>query len=413
MELEMVNVGFGDCFILYDNINKISFMVDFGSRGFKNSNFKRIDQLAEYLKSTYIDSNSKNFALITHFHLDHYSGFNYLSKHYSNIFDAVYIPYLCIEDSSSHKIVLLELAIYYYLFLNKESYTWQVSNNILNQIKIVTTLAKNNNVICLSSWDNFSCNDREFQVIWPDKEVKFENTLIEYNKYLDSLTSNLSDFNEIKNKIIDNMKEWYEYTSKKNNSDINRNSDELGQIIKNQDQYLDLLDKFRNKYSGLLEKGIYNSMKYYSTKLFSRSNNSASLVFHDKINKKQLTWPNDEVSVTKEQNNIILMTGDIEATIVDKYLKDRFHSEKYYILKAPHHGTEGHYTRNLPKAQNILISTGPRTGYGKICDKYKVHNDTNGPRVCTNGNIYCEIISKLHTKCNRNQCQNDFFNIMI
>jgi len=414
MELRMINVGFGDCFIILDDTNNVSFMIDFGSRGYRNSYFNSINKLAEHIKSIYIDTNRRNYALITHFHLDHYSGFNYLSKHYSDIFDAVYIPYLNIEDKNSGKIVLLELAIYYYLFLNKTSYTWRVSKNILKQIKIITTLAKNNNVICLSSWDKFSCSDRKFQVIWPDKEMNFKDTLIKHIIQLDNLTGDLDDFNELKSKILHNMKKWYEYTSITNDKDSKIYREQIDEIIQSQELYLKKLDKLRDKYSGLLDKDdIYHSFKYYSTRLFSRSNNSASIVFHDKVNEKQLIRQKDEVAVTTELNNLILMTGDIEASIVNEYLIDRFHSQKYHVLKAPHHGTQGHYTENLPEAQNILISTGPRRGYSKICEEYKFHIDTNGRRSCTSGNIYCDIISNLHTRCNKNNCQNDFYYIPI
>lgn len=412
MELKMINVGFGDCFIFFDGSNRVSFMVDFGSRGFKNSNFTDIDQLAEHIKSTYLDLNNRNYALITHFHSDHYSGFKYLSKHYSNIFDTLYVPYLCIEDSSCHKIVLLELAIYYYLLLNKGSYTWQVSDNILNHIKMVTKLAKNNNVICLSSWDNFSCSDREYEVIWPDKEMNFGNKLIEYIKQLNTLTNDLEDFNELKNKIIENMKKWYVHASVNKDSSIN--TDQINEIVRNQDQYLEELNKLRDKYSGLLaDKDIYNSVRYYSTRLFSRSNNSASIVFQDKIATRSSICRDDEIAASADLGNMILMTGDIESNIIDQYLVDRFSSEKYYVLKAPHHGTQGHYSSNLPKSQNILISTGPRKGYSKICTQYMEHNDVNGTRACTNGHIYCEIISQLHMTCSRHQCQNNVFNMTI
>lgn len=50
MNLKMINVDFGNCFILYDAIINESFIIDFGSRGFGNGNFGKTNKSTEYIE---------------------------------------------------------------------------------------------------------------------------------------------------------------------------------------------------------------------------------------------------------------------------------------------------------------------------------------------------------------------------
>jgi hypothetical protein len=98
------------------------------------------------------------------------------------------------------------------------------------------------------------------------------------------------------------------------------------------------------------------------------------------------------------------MTGDVEKSTIDEYLAPKL-KQNYKVIKAPHHGTENHYSSKLPQTDNILISTRPHKRYGKISKNYRKHANIAAPRYCTNGKNQCESIDNKQP-CNNRNCNN-------
>ncbi len=206
----MQNVGFGDCFILTEE--DVSLLVDCGTMAFNgmNSNHNDFKDLVSEVK-TKIDRYDKKFALLSHFHKDHYKGFKCLSEKYSNIFDKFYIPYIYIDEDNNESI-LIEYAIYFYVFFGENSITRKLSENILKHIRYVLKLTKNYSVISLHEGLKFKLNKNEFHILWPKKGNFYNIELQDFLYHLHELTGDWKEFHEVRTKIIKNMKKWFTLT---------------------------------------------------------------------------------------------------------------------------------------------------------------------------------------------------------
>jgi ribonuclease BN (tRNA processing enzyme) len=387
MDFIMHDVGFGDCFVLSDTDDVM--MVDCGTVSLNDNVFYKA---VEDIKKDCIDGVKTKQALITHLHLDHYKGFEYLSKKYTNLFNKVYIPYLAINDKSTQEIVLLELAIYCYVMLGRNSLCYKISEKILKQLDVITKLADYSSIYSLSTGNQFNISNKKYDVIWPDREFEFEEKLSYYVKELNEIHSKNSTFIEVKNKIIENMKKWYAYTSidyENTDSKVQK----IEELIQSQRDAIAKLDDLK-RWDNSLKRfdDITNEFRFFGTKIFLRDANSTSIVFHNNIQNKSAE--HDEVAVTLEtkiENKNILMTGDISKRITEKYLKDRLR-KRYYILKSPHHGTESCFSKHLLRADKIFISTGDtKMNYGKVSLGYEAKVLADGDRVCSSGHNFCEI----------------------
>jgi hypothetical protein len=387
MDFYMHDVGFGDCFVLSDKDDVM--MVDCGTISVDDNIFF---QTVEDIKRDYIDGAEMKQALITHLHLDHYKGFEYLSENYTKPFNKVYIPYLTIKDSKSNEIVLLELAIYCYVMFGRNSLCYKLSEKILKQLDVITKLTDYGNIYCLSTEDKFNIGSKKYEVIWPDREFEFEDKLSDYLKELNDIYSVNREFIEVKEKIMENMKKWYAYTSPEYDN-IDSKVQGIETVIKAQREAIAKLDDLKKNDTSLKEfDDITSDFRYFGTKIFARDANSTSIVFHNYIPKK--SDEHAEVAVTKEneiENKYILMTGDVSKRIINKYLEKRLW-KRYYIIKSPHHGTETHFSKHLLRAEKIFTSTGYTDKNCKeISKKYEAKTMLDGKRVCSAGNNFCEI----------------------
>lgn len=309
MIIRVINVGFGDCFILTDDYYKELLMVDCGSRSFIGTSFKNNYELAKYIYDTFLThiSNSYGYcsALLTHFHADHYSGFKTLALKLNKdkIFNRFYIPNILLtssDDKDSKKTtIFIEFAIYIYLILGRKSASYIVADNILDHIYVLTKLAKR--VIPLSYNDNFYIMSKKFTVLWPFKnginttnlQKDRVNTL---SKALENIkdTLSMSDFEFIieENDII---VDWYVdiITSEYNTDRKFENGRDFYEVY---DDYRKELDNFRKQIrenANLLEQ------------LMKILNNNVLDSFLDYMDDVSLVFHNNS------DNENILMTGDI------------------------------------------------------------------------------------------------------
>jgi beta-lactamase superfamily II metal-dependent hydrolase len=378
MKITMHDVGFGDFFVLNDN-NENCF-IDCGSK-----RIKHVGKIAKNEVENYTGSN-KLCGLLTHFHEDHYSGFKELAKSNNKYFDQMMIPCIVLDDIMNSPIQI-ELATYFYTFLNKNTLTWKLADNILNSLNELRKITKNENLKYISSGDTFSIGSEQFEVLWPDRVISFDENLKRYLFELDKATIENQDWTQAKNRIIDSFQNLRKASIE--GMPIRENIVRIGN---EQNRLLNELNSFRNSISSEFVDIVMNSsIKYHGTKLYSKNQNSTSIVFHHIQQAQGLT-------------SKLLMTGDVEKSTIDEYLAPKL-KQNYKVIKAPHHGTENHYSSKLPQTDNILISTRPHKRYGKISKNYRKHANIAAPRYCTNGKNQCESIDNKQP-CNNRNCNN-------
>jgi ribonuclease BN (tRNA processing enzyme) len=286
MEIIMYNVGFGDFFVLKDKSEYC--IVDCGSVR-KSS----IGNIARNVMSSF-SSHSYIKGLVTHFHDDHFNGYKELAKTNASCFDELIIPFITI-DQLTGKMILIELAIYFYIFLNSNTHSWSVSNNILTCLGTLIKLSKGRNIRCVSQGDRFCIGSQIFEVLWPKRVIEFDENIKKYLDELDARSTDIVGLKSLKESITQNFMEW---RKKSENSEINQT--ELDNICNEQVSLLDELDKLHKKYLTKPSSNIISDpLRYHGTYLFSRSINSTSIVFHDSLN-------------NNKKYGKLLMTGDVE-----------------------------------------------------------------------------------------------------
>jgi len=152
-------------------------------------------------------------------------------------------------------------------------------------------------------------------------------------------------------------------------------------------ELMEMLDQHRRtSQERELAQAAIELIKSRGSRLFAEGNNACSIVFHEVAN----------------GSGRILMTGDITRRVIRKYLIGQF-SSHYRLLKAPHHGTEKHYSPALPLADYILISNAKCGRYGRISAYYIRHGTPTTQRFCSGGRGHCEGIA-LGIRCANGTC---------
>ncbi|SHL07726.1 hypothetical protein SAMN05216582_1408 [Selenomonas ruminantium] len=408
MFIEMHNVGFGDCFNITNNNHHL--IVDCGSVRYKGNRQhpKTFKDFVEHCIIQEINMNPTDdySALITHFHQDHYRGFNHMSKAFNmkSVFSCLYVPYLLVKDSATNEHFLLDQLICSFLIYANSSNYYKLANDALNHIINLAPLSIDNNVQHLCYGRSFSVYNKRFDVLWPDPTYTYLSAINNESSYdiieitgdalrtiqhSSSLENTTDSIFKIKKELIELFNKWY--TSYNHNDFSKANRIELINRMKNP---LDELLKIRQS---IKMDDIWKFRQYSALgKSLIDSANSTSIVFQDRDGK-------------------LLMTGDITTNIIDRVLIYRFNIQLYKILKAPHHGTHSndrpatqHYSsQHLPFSSNLLISSGYKTRYNPISQHYSTHRLSNKTSWCTAGKNHCDNLNNRCT-CSNNSCRNDY-----
>ena len=429
MKINMYDVKFGDCFIFENDNESNSLIIDCGSKMKKADMLPKVDEIIEL----HIENKQRCEALITHFHVDHIKGFQYMyiDKNKKDIFDKFYIPYILTTDEEGVNI-LAEEVIFLYLTLSSISKGFIIAKSLLEYMHMVNSLVKHSkDIVCLYSDKIFSFDNVNYKVIWPDKEREVsrrarENCIHRIDVIKDLFKTD-EEINGIVFKFKENMKRWFEQLENNDNNNEEKEA-KIRDILEKQSKVIEKLNEKRRKFDS--KKLTQNQKKslYYLSKDLSKTMNENSIVFHNEISDNNLAHMNilqeaileknekiiqsEKFSIYFEEDNNfkypILMMGDITTKIIDRYLKYRFYNINYEYVKVPHHGTKTHYSENIPKCYNFLISTGKFGNYNGICDRYQLHKMVGGRRICTSGyinttNNNCEV-KKSGKCCSNGQC---------
>ena len=381
MQIEMLNVGFGDCFILTEGQENL--LVDCGSRSFKNknSNFSTFGEFVKDLNNRLGQSHDKYSAVITHFHKDHYDGIKKMYEINSagrKLFDVLYVPFLGYS-------ALLQAAVYLSLLFGSKTVVGFTALSILDHIVVTTKLSQQ--VKCLVAGEGIFVGGTNFNVIWPDKfkarefiDERFEKNYDAFQE-IEREMDRIDGLESLTHKIVSNMLEWYKCVAQRNGDKT-----EYFKLAEKQGQYLNDLKLLKNKNTETLLK-IKKKLGGKLQRNFSKIAHKICIVFHDSAHK-------------------VLMLGDIDANIISTELKYKFYGS-YDVIKAPHHGTDSHYSKAIPLVnKKILISIGGHTKDSSISEEYSLHGYKSAKRVCTCGDDNCRLHNTVK-QCRYAKCHSD------
>lgn len=360
----MFNCGFGDAFRI-NMPDRNPLYVDFGIHSLSLSE-KKTDCYNYVLED--MISNEESSFLLTHYHLDHYSGLIYAIKNGYNVnFKRLYVP--CVWDEDCTDIVSL-------LLLSDMA---AGGGDRINIIDLFIAICKIPGKLILVS--EGARIEQDFVALWPNKEsikkkasdslggiwqsgvYTIEGNFVEVRKLADDLI-----------KVVNNI-----VTISANGED---KSSEINSLN-------DLQRRFREIESILRIEGN-------DTLNLNEFGNHVSIVMHNIID---------------SGCNNILFTGDADRTILKKIEGRRLscafsHAlcccglglhDKYQIIKVPHHGTKAYYfdfTKYIiPQKTTLLIPNGDISKWG-IDPSYEY--DASCANVYSTNN---ECVLKWKNKC--------------
>ena len=414
MNIKVFNMAFGESILLENENEKL--LVDCGSK--KTSDLK--DRLT-IIKNQLVGRKKVSF-MITHFHDDHYNGFQKAYQDTSLGFpkaSKIYLPWVFMEDNKVP--ILLSEAIYLYMLYRKSDESRSPDFWLGKQIELILNSSNEDCIIyLLKEKRRFNIGQEEMEALWPgvlylEGDTKDSlNALEKIFNFVDNSIplEEVDEFRKAKEILLNSIMKFYHVIEE---GDDNNDSEMKGfpieehrilfeNILDIQIKNLRELDRIKNKihWDNKKRKIYKNKLK----EIFRRGNNTYSIVFRDY---KEITKSNDA-------GYDILMTGDITPAIIQNHLSPNyFENTTYQYLKCPHHGTKTYYTSKLPPGDNLILSNGSGCeSYHKISSFYFYHGGRISRKYCTNPR--CEIYPrcKYIDATSDSSCEADcFYSIVI
>jgi len=262
--------------------------------------------------------------LLTHFHKDHYEGFSNCNPTHCYLqLDNFYFP--AMPSFTDNKVFYFSL-----LAMNiRISSKFPIQGTILNILRKLNR--KPLNFIPVAKDDIIILGSNKYEILWPPKELKEEETLIDIKRAIEDFEKAKESDPEL-NKIY---KHIYEYFSDR---DINE-PDEFN--------YDFLQPKISDEVNDLVKKA--------NDSLRSAAN---------------------RLSVDFRQDDNILFLGDLKEKeillVVDELSKN--HNTTYDILISAHHGTHWHNCLNSITCNICLASVGQRLRNNIVYDYKNISN---------------------------------------
>lgn len=377
MDVYMYNTWFGDCFRINDKHNNL--FVDFGIHQGCLSGDKPIfinayscvdrvhrDDVHKKISDEIVAFSEKPNLLLTHYHLDHYSGLLYMKSsmpHHSPIFNKVYLPDIWGVPNSKNIIAILILeALMDNSKLGKKGCTL---------LELVHFLCKDvEKVYLLRRGELFE--DKKFTALWPDVNLVGAVAKDLLPKEDMDWLQKIIFFAEGLTDIVMSLTE-----GQKDSASREENCKKVEKMIIEFDELYD-------------EDKITNLFKQDEKIMLNEFGNDISIVFHN---------------TTSNESNM-LFTGDLSAkylAMIDNNYDGMVPMHKNYCyIKIPHHATNGsgsslHYHDfSMYNPKILMIPNGKCcTDSYKTCSKYghDIVNIADKGTIkvyCSNSN-WCEM----------------------
>lgn len=386
--LEMHNVEFGECIVMGGGDNSM-LMVDCGSMNHKirENDMEVCDYIAQYVMPRYRDVKERSF-LLTHFHRDHMAGFRQILKKEPGYFQRIYLPMTPVD--SRGRALLIEFAVYVFAFLGRQSEYSQMSVGALRIFERLHGILGADAIVTVGRGSAFSFDGVDYDVLWPSVEnYPFSSLFTDIVEELDVCLSspflgkNAPAFLELKRKFADEYIACCKLLSGENRGEIIDIEASIERMAGTLDAIEELIDSllFLPAAQDILEILDRPSVRAE----YSNAQNAASVVFQNR-------------RVRESSYDDILMTGDATPETFDEIGPDLYGG--YYIFKAPHHGTQSHWSDLFSEIskQHILISNGDYHAAGLVALCYA--QEEKGIKHCTNPSA-CAWMSDYGRCCNR------------
>lgn len=376
--VEINNVASGECIVLR-GANKDILMVDCPCAAAGGA--AQLHDAGLEVMQRYADSADRSF-LLTHCKGGYLYGLERLLYADSNYFNKIYLPAAPCDKRG--KPLLLEFALFVYVFLNKQGDYYNENVATLQMLGRVAKKAGADRVYVLKAGAAFAFDGVEYEVLWPaEKGFPFSNLFAaaveDMNVCLSSpfLPEAARGFMRLKEEFCAAYLACCQ-TAPLEPGNINRIYTILNSIKDRIPQLL-LLP---------LAQDIAEILGRETTRAaYDRERSAASVIFQN--NRKSEASLDD-----------ILMTGAAEPESLDAISAKLY--DGYYIMKAPQHGAAGAWSHLLGEisASHIIICNGNDKEYGQVAAEYA---ELPSVKHCT-GCEACAWYQSSGCSCNRIAC---------
>ena len=348
--IDLHDVERGECIVL-DSGGEI-LMVDCGSssRIIRAGDVNFFDYVRSSLMPLYAGARRRSF-LLTHCHRDHICGLWHILRSDPLYFDRLFLPVSPVGGGG--RPLLLEFALYVYVFLSRATEYSQVNTGVLRLFRRAVRRAGAERVFPVRAGDVFPFGGAEYEVLWPPEEdFPFAPEFAAAVDRLDALMSPpvlppcAQEFLNLRQAFCAQYRSFCA-SSPVSGPGVSAASGllaRMGGLVPS----LRLLP-FAGRAAGFLSSSGVQ-------RLYSQALNAASVVFQ---NRRGRLSPHD-----------ILMTGDAPPETIAAVAPSL--REGYFCLKAPHHGSQSSFSPVLGSlaADHILISSGASGSAGAVSPAY-------------------------------------------
>lgn len=384
--IELHDVEYGDCTVLVGRSNSI-LMVDCGSVSrYTRQGETEIDRRFAEIFDRYSGARQRQF-LLTHCHRDHMNGFLKKLRQDPNYFDRVYIPARPAAARSACPI--LEFAVFSHFFSVPQSDFAQVNTTCLRLFSLLDGTVGAECIFTLRAGDVFALDGDFYAVLSPEPAAfPFDPMLAEAAEALNVClaspfhTGCEAEFLRVKDEFLRIFERCQRAFAPSDRETPGRRRVLL-------DALADLWDRLEAMRAEIARSPAAPDIREILDRpvlrtLYTETLNDLSLVFHN-------------VRAGGASSADILMTGDVSGAVLSRLAPKLY--DGYYAVKAPHHGTESHYSPVLGDiaAAHLLISNGDYHAGGEISQRYV---DMEAVKHCTSPGA-CAWFRTAGSCCNR------------
>ena len=380
--VELHNVEFGDCTVLGGNGQML--MVDCGSlNSILGKGACKFEEYAKRLTKRYAPIEQRH-GMISHFHKDHVNGFSSILQEEPLFFQRIYLP-PAPQDSNGNPL-LLEFALLVYTFITEKSDYSELVDNIVTAFSRMRSLSSTQSLAVLCQGDQFQLDDITYEVLWPKQteypySESFYEVVEQANRLLTTTWGNHAElFLNYKDAFCDCYLRCVDLLSLHSSAALGEKNEAISQL----EAILHGIDEIIYELNSLpVAQDVAELVGSQKARMrFGKELNGSSIVFH---NQKQNRWFQN-----KHTREDILFTGDATPNTMEK-ISEMLH-DRYYLVKAPHHGTSSEWWEgwNTIEITHMLISNGHHSAGGMIGEEYVLLPAIKHCTNCTRCRWYVE-----------------------
>ncbi|MBQ2667505.1 MAG: hypothetical protein IJF56_02615 [Clostridia bacterium] len=374
--IELHDVEYGDCTVLVGRDQSV-LMVDCGSVSqYVRRDQTDITQRFDAIFHRYTAASARYF-LLTHYHRDHMNGFLRKLRQDPNYFDWVCLPALPYADG---RCPILGIALYAHFFSAPQSDFAQVNTACLTIYDLLHNTVGAARICTLRAGDSFMFDRTVYEVLSPGADFAYDPALFDAAASLDAAMEQIPETAGFLRLKAEYLSAYAACQAALSPTGMDRDAalERLSAVWRE-------LDALRGTPALLAAAEPVQEILYAPAlrQLYIETQNDLSLVFQNRR--------------SASEGFDILLTGDVSGKVLDA-LSTKLYSS-YYAVKAPHHGTESHWSAVLGQMEiaHLLISNGDYHAGGEVSGRYIAMESV---KHCTNPSA-CVWFRENGSCCNR------------